>query len=210
METSEAALETMEKKGVNSGLFCKHPISGNDVPIWIANFVLMGYGTGAVMSVPAHDQRDYEFAKKYSIFFEGEQVRHDNDIRVATNPFDFVIASFQNSMSMRDVYAARASEEVVRELVIRIPIVNSFIEEEEQRIKDKINTKLSYLPTPETGILNEDKDGNTASLSVQDKTETVSPKEPSAKEDDQNIEYGAKAEIKSEIKPESQPAAKLN
>ena len=67
METSEAALETMEKKGVNSGLFCKHPISGNDVPIWIANFVLMGYGTGAVMSVPAHDQRDYEFAKKYNI-----------------------------------------------------------------------------------------------------------------------------------------------
>jgi len=71
METSEAALETMEKKGVDSGLFCKHPISGEDVPIWIANFVLMGYGTGAVMSVPAHDQRDYEFAKKYNISMVG-------------------------------------------------------------------------------------------------------------------------------------------
>jgi len=67
METSEAALETMEKKGVDSGLTCKHPISGEGVPIWIANFVLMGYGTGAVMSVPSHDQRDYEFAKKYNI-----------------------------------------------------------------------------------------------------------------------------------------------
>jgi len=67
METSEAALETMEKKGVDSGLTCKHPISGKNVPIWIANFVLMGYGTGAVMSVPSHDQRDYEFAKKYNI-----------------------------------------------------------------------------------------------------------------------------------------------
>jgi leucyl-tRNA synthetase len=67
METSEAALETMEKKGVDSGLFCKHPITGEDVPIWIANFVLMSYGTGAVMSVPSHDQRDYEFAKKYNI-----------------------------------------------------------------------------------------------------------------------------------------------
>ena len=67
METSEAALETMEKKGVDSGLTCKHPITGEDVPIWIANFVLMGYGTGAVMSVPSHDQRDYEFAKKYNI-----------------------------------------------------------------------------------------------------------------------------------------------
>ena len=67
METSEAALETMEKKGVDSGLVCKHPLTGKDVSIWIANFVLMGYGTGAVMSVPSHDQRDYEFAKKYNI-----------------------------------------------------------------------------------------------------------------------------------------------
>ncbi len=67
METSEAAMETMEKKGINSGLSCTHPITGESVPIWIANFVLMGYGTGAVMSVPAHDERDYEFAKKYSI-----------------------------------------------------------------------------------------------------------------------------------------------
>ena len=67
METAEAAIETMEKKGVDSGLTCVHPITGESTPIWIANFVLMGYGTGAVMSVPAHDQRDYEFAKKYSI-----------------------------------------------------------------------------------------------------------------------------------------------
>ncbi|HIB31426.1 MAG TPA: leucine--tRNA ligase, partial [Candidatus Thioglobus sp.] len=67
METSEAAMETMEKKGVNSGLTCVHPITGQEVQIWIANFVLMGYGTGAVMSVPAHDQRDYEFAQKYTI-----------------------------------------------------------------------------------------------------------------------------------------------
>ena len=67
METSEAAMETMEKKGVNSGLTCIHPITGQEVQIWVANFVLMGYGTGAVMSVPAHDQRDYEFAQKYSI-----------------------------------------------------------------------------------------------------------------------------------------------
>ena len=67
MDTSEAALETMEKKGVDSGLTCNHPITGEGVPIWIANFVLMDYGTGAVMSVPSHDQRDYEFAKKYNI-----------------------------------------------------------------------------------------------------------------------------------------------
>jgi len=67
METSEAAMETMEKRGVDSGIKAIHPITGEEVPVWIANFVLMGYGTGAVMSVPAHDQRDYEFANKYGI-----------------------------------------------------------------------------------------------------------------------------------------------
>lgn len=67
METSEAAMETMEKRGVDSGVKAIHPLTGEEVPVWIANFVLMGYGTGAVMSVPAHDQRDYEFATKYNI-----------------------------------------------------------------------------------------------------------------------------------------------
>ncbi len=67
METSEAALETADKKGVATGLMATHPITGELVPVWAANFVLMGYGTGAVMSVPAHDQRDYEFANQYGL-----------------------------------------------------------------------------------------------------------------------------------------------
>jgi leucyl-tRNA synthetase len=65
--TSEAALETAEKRGIATGLSAIHPITGKPVPIWVANFVLMGYGTGAVMSVPAHDQRDFEFAVKYGL-----------------------------------------------------------------------------------------------------------------------------------------------
>jgi leucyl-tRNA synthetase len=65
--TAEADLETMEKKGIDTGLKVIHPVSGEEVPVWVANFVLMGYGTGAVMSVPAHDQRDWEFAKKYGL-----------------------------------------------------------------------------------------------------------------------------------------------
>ncbi len=65
--TAEAELETMEKRGMATGFMAVHPISGERVPVWTANFVLMGYGTGAVMSVPAHDQRDYEFAKKYDL-----------------------------------------------------------------------------------------------------------------------------------------------
>ncbi len=64
---TEAALETMEKRGMPLGIDAIHPITGERVPVWVANFVLMGYGTGAVMSVPAHDQRDWEFARRYGL-----------------------------------------------------------------------------------------------------------------------------------------------
>jgi len=67
MSTAEADMETMEKKGIDIGLKAIHPLTGEQVPVFSANFVLMGYGEGAVMSVPAHDQRDYEFANKYNI-----------------------------------------------------------------------------------------------------------------------------------------------
>ncbi|MBM4196109.1 MAG: leucine--tRNA ligase [Gammaproteobacteria bacterium] len=64
---TEAAIETAEKRGMPTGLHVVHPLSGDWVPVWVANFVLMGYGTGAVMSVPAHDQRDWEFARRYGL-----------------------------------------------------------------------------------------------------------------------------------------------
>lgn len=65
--TSEADVANIEKKGVDTGLKAIHPLTGEEVPVWAANFVLMDYGSGAVMSVPAHDQRDYEFAKAYGL-----------------------------------------------------------------------------------------------------------------------------------------------
>jgi leucyl-tRNA synthetase len=64
---TEAALETMEKRGMPLGIHAIHPVTGERVPVWVANFVLMSYGTGAVMSVPAHDQRDWEFARRYGL-----------------------------------------------------------------------------------------------------------------------------------------------
>ncbi len=64
---AEATLETMEKRGMDTGFKARHPITGHRVPVFIANFVLMGYGEGAVMAVPAHDQRDWEFARKYGL-----------------------------------------------------------------------------------------------------------------------------------------------
>ena len=68
--TSEADMATMEKKGLDTGYRARHPLTGRQVPIYVANFVLMEYGTGAVMAVPAHDQRDWEFATKYGLPIE--------------------------------------------------------------------------------------------------------------------------------------------
>jgi leucyl-tRNA synthetase len=67
MQTAEAALETMEKKGMPIGISAIHPMSGESIPVWVGNFVLMSYGTGAVMGVPGHDHRDWEFADKHGL-----------------------------------------------------------------------------------------------------------------------------------------------
>jgi leucyl-tRNA synthetase len=66
-DAAEATLETMEKRGMPLGISAIHPMSGEEVPLWVANFVLMSYGTGAVMAVPGHDARDWEFAKKHGL-----------------------------------------------------------------------------------------------------------------------------------------------
>ncbi|GIU47432.1 MULTISPECIES: leucine--tRNA ligase [Shewanella] len=83
VDTTEAAMAVMEKKGVATGLNAVHPLTGKEVPIWVGNFVLMNYGTGAVMSVPAHDQRDYEFAKKYNLAIEAVIKPVDSEVDIS-------------------------------------------------------------------------------------------------------------------------------
>jgi leucyl-tRNA synthetase len=67
VKVAEAEMATMEKLGMPTGISASHPLTGAPVPVWVANFVLMSYGSGAVMSVPGHDQRDWEFARKYQL-----------------------------------------------------------------------------------------------------------------------------------------------
>ena len=67
IKVAEADMATLEKQGMDTGLTVSHPLTGKPLPLWVANFVLMGYGSGAVMSVPGHDQRDWEFATKYGL-----------------------------------------------------------------------------------------------------------------------------------------------
>ena len=82
--TTEAELATQQKKGMATGLVVEHPLSHEPIPLWVGNYVLMGYGDGAVMGVPAHDERDFEFAKQYGIdllqviHVDGEHFTYDH------------------------------------------------------------------------------------------------------------------------------------
>jgi leucyl-tRNA synthetase len=76
-----------EKTGVPTGLFVEHPLTGEKLPIWVADFVLSGYGTGAVMAVPAHDQRDFEFAKKYNLPLK-EVVKNEQESKFPNEAFE--------------------------------------------------------------------------------------------------------------------------
>lgn len=81
-QSNEAAMATMEKKGMATGLQAIHPLTGEKIPVWVANFVLMSYGTGAVMAVPGHDERDHEFALKYDLPIK-RVIKGEGDIRTA-------------------------------------------------------------------------------------------------------------------------------
>lgn len=90
---TEAELATQEKKGVPTGLFVRHPLTDEKLPVWVANYVLMGYGEGAVMAVPAHDQRDFEFARK-----------HDLPLKVVVRPLD---GEAVEGLVMQDAFVER-------------------------------------------------------------------------------------------------------
>ena len=108
MDAAEATLETMEKKGLALGISAVHPLTGQEVPLWVANFVLMSYGTGAVMAVPGHDERDWEFAKKHDLPIvqviapeDGSEIDIDEavfiDKGVLVNSGDFDGLSFEDA-----------------------------------------------------------------------------------------------------------------
>lgn len=85
--TSEAAIETMEKRGVPLGVEAINPVSGERIPVYVANFVLITYGTGAVMAVPGHDQRDWEFATKYGLPIKQVVQSQDSPVDVSESAF---------------------------------------------------------------------------------------------------------------------------
>lgn len=113
-KVAEADIATMEKLGMDTGIKATHPMTGEEIPIWVANFVLMDYGSGAVMAVPAHDQRDWEFATKYKLEIRAviEPISGDSDIEKAaiTEKGTVINSGPYDGMSSAQAFDAIATE----------------------------------------------------------------------------------------------------
>jgi leucyl-tRNA synthetase len=113
---SEAAMETMEKQGRPLGINAIHPLTGEAVPVWVANFVLIGYGTGAVMAVPGHDQRDWDFARRYALPIlqviapAGADQDCDIDDRAFVDPGVLVASGKYTGLSSAEAFDAIATD----------------------------------------------------------------------------------------------------
>jgi leucyl-tRNA synthetase len=132
---SEAELEMQEKRGRDTGLRALHPITGEALPVYVANFVLMGYGTGAVMAVPWHDQRDWEFAQQYQLPVKMvvvpvqvrdalQEIRRD----LAGGHADAMQAALDGGIGGVDVYATGAAVQVVEQFQQRIASESAYTE----------------------------------------------------------------------------------
>lgn len=119
---TEAELATQEKKGAFSGLYVTHPLTNEKIPVWIANYVLMNYGTGAVMAVPSHDERDFEFATKYNLAKKivikpvKDDVSYDPDSIAYTDYGVLINSGKYDGMNFAEVFAALEKELVEKQI----------------------------------------------------------------------------------------------
>jgi leucyl-tRNA synthetase len=112
---AEADVATAEKKGMDTGLFVTHPLNGEQLPVWVANYVLMGYGEGAVMAVPAHDERDFEFANKFGLPIKqvfNHVITFTEELRNARPKSDYEHYYFDDKL-WKDWYASKSIDDVL-------------------------------------------------------------------------------------------------
>lgn len=141
---SEAVIETLEKKGMYIGIQAIHPITGDQIPVWVANFAVMDYGTGAVMSVPAHDVRDFEFAKKYSLPIKPVIFPEDSSIH------DFTQSAFTEFGVLNDSgkYSGLTSEEAKTLIAEDLQIARKGRTQTQYRLRDWGVSRQRYWGTP--------------------------------------------------------------
>jgi len=171
---AEADVATMEKKGMDTGFMAIHPISGDQVPVWVANFVLIDYGSGAVMSVPAHDTRDYAFAKAYGLPIKQVIYPADgNDLSVGDEAF-VEKGVLKNSAE----FDGLSSEQAIDAIAEKLTAMDKGEKQINYRLRDWGVSRQRYWGTP-IPIIHCDKCGTVAV--PDDQLPVVLP---------ENIEYG--------------------
>jgi len=142
---AEANISTMEKEGFDTGLTAINPLTGETIPVWTANFVLMGYGSGAVMSVPGHDQRDYEFAKKYGLPIK--QVIESVD-EAKTVDLDVAAFADQGRLVNSGEYSGLSSTEAATKIIAQLQQAGVGQEKVNYRLRDWGVSRQRYWGAP--------------------------------------------------------------
>ena len=143
--TTAAELETAEKLGFDTGITAKHPFTGADLPVYIANFVLMDYGTGAIMAVPGHDQRDFEFATKYGLPIPRVVAASVED---AGKGFDGEAEAGEGVLVNSDFLDGMSVEDAKREIILRIEEQGRGSGKTVWRLRDWGVSRQRYWGTP--------------------------------------------------------------
>ncbi|MFV9615656.1 MAG: leucine--tRNA ligase [Gammaproteobacteria bacterium] len=141
---AEADLATMEKKGMATGIMANHPVSGEQVPVWVANFVLIDYGSGAVMSVPAHDTRDYAFAKTFGLPIK-QVIFPLDDSEVSIDKEAFVEKGLLKNSAEFD---GLTSEQAIDAIADKLVSINKGEKQVNYRLRDWGVSRQRYWGTP--------------------------------------------------------------
>ncbi|ALE17665.1 Leucyl-tRNA synthetase [Altererythrobacter epoxidivorans] len=143
--TTAAELETAEKLGFDTGITARHPFTGAELPVFIANFVLMGYGTGAIMAVPGHDQRDFDFATKYGLPIPRVVAP---SVEEAGKPFDGEAEAGEGVLVNSDFLDGMEVEDAKREIIRRIEAQGRGQGKTVWRLRDWGVSRQRYWGTP--------------------------------------------------------------
>jgi len=143
--TTAAELETAEKLGFDTGIGARHPFTGAHLPVYIANFVLMDYGTGAIMAVPGHDQRDFEFATKYGLPIPRVVAA---SVEEAGRPFDGAAEAGEGVLVNSDFLDGMSVEDAKREVIRRLEAEGSGQGKTVWRLRDWGVSRQRYWGTP--------------------------------------------------------------